>query len=462
MDSIARPLTRLVQAVQWFVIAREVRLLHVVTESSLRLAALEHIAAGEHHGDNNAPFFVLETPTEEGEDGWEGRGEELRADYEELRTLLDKAGEGVTMPAIWAAPRAGSSLERFCMEVSEALAHLTSPFEGLVLVLAPVWVRQPQRWVAGMRELLGRPELSRVRFVILEADGAHCEALARELADRAERVEFSADERAVQQDMAELIEAMSTAPVGTTGARLTGAAGPSAAPPPRPRSPRPLSAQQREVLAQQVGVAPALLDPGFQQTLRLKVLSAAQALREGRASQAVEEQRQARDLCREASLVREAVVMDLVLGGYVLQTMQPEQALQIFHEACQRAESNQLYELAVQARLAKASTLLVLGHQEEAALVYCEAGQLAARLTSPVLAIEGYRMCGQLWAAAGKLPEATTAWRRALELASKASPEEQRASSAPEAARQLAALCRHHGLQLQAEALEAQAASLEG
>src|SRR3972149_1685381 len=94
MESIAQPLTRLAEAVQWFAVAREVRLLHVVTSPALRLAALEPGAAGEHHGDNRAPFFVLETPTEEDDDGWEGRAEELRADYEALREALGGGGGG--------------------------------------------------------------------------------------------------------------------------------------------------------------------------------------------------------------------------------------------------------------------------------------------------------------------------------------------------------------------------------
>src|SRR5690349_18642295 len=133
MDSIAQPLTRVVEAVQQFVITPEVRLLHVVTEPSLRLAVLEHVAASEHHGDNHSPFFVLETPTWDGEDEWEGRAEELRADYEELRTLLDKAGEGVSLPQIWPPPKGQRELARFSVELVEALRRFTSPFQGLVL-----------------------------------------------------------------------------------------------------------------------------------------------------------------------------------------------------------------------------------------------------------------------------------------------------------------------------------------
>lgn len=461
MDSIAQPLTRVVEAVQRFILDRDVRLLHVATDASLRLAVLEHIAAGEHHGDNHAPFFVLETPTDEKEDGWKGRAEELRADYEELRTLLARAEEGVSLPELGAESKAPSALARFSLEVNGALRRLTSPFDGVVLVLAPVWVREPKRWVSDVKVLLTRAELRRARFILVEADGPHCEPLAVALAKEAERVDARPDDKKAAEDMAQMLVAMVSAPAGATGARAVGAAGPRVAPPPRKGEPQPMSAAQREEMARELKVEPALLDPGFHQALRLKVLSAAHALREGKAAQAVHEQREARDMCLKAGLKREAVTMELVLGGYVLQAKQTAQALEVFQAARQRAEAHQLPELAVQAQLARASTLLVLQRSDEASRAYAEAGKLGMAASSPVLAIEGYRMCGQLLAGAGKLAEATAAWKTALQVADKAPPDQRSASSAPEAARQLAALCRTHGLKAQADSLEAQAAALE-
>ncbi|MDY7232219.1 hypothetical protein [Hyalangium rubrum] len=461
MDSIAQPLTRVVEAVQRFIINRDVRLLHVATDPSLRLAVLEHIAAGEHHGDNHSPFFVLETPTEDGEDGWEGRAEELREDYEELRTLLAEAGEGVSVPELGAVPKAQSALARFCLEVDGALRSLTAPFDGMVLVLAPVWVRDPKHWASDVKSLLTRAESRQARFILVETDGTHCEPLAVALAKKAERVDARPDEKQAGQDMAQMLAAMASAPVGATGAQVVGAAGPREAPPPRKGAPQPLAVDQREKMARELMLEPALLDPSFQQILRLKVLTAAHALREGKAAQAVQAQREARDMCLKAGLKREAVTMELVLGGYVLQAKQTAQALEVFRDARKRAEAHQLPELAVQAQLAQASTLLILQRSDEAARAYAEAGKLGMAAATPVLAIEGYRMCGQLLAGAGKVAEATAAWKKALEAADKAPSDQRSASSAPEAARQLAALCRKHGLKAQADSLEAQAVALE-
>jgi len=461
MESIAQPLTRLAEAVQWFAVAREVRLLHVVTSPALRLAALEQVAAGEHHGDNRAPFFVLETPTEEDDDGWEGRAEELRADYEALREALAGGGEGIALPEGWTPPTGPRPLVSFALEIAEALRRLLAPFDGLVLVLAPVWVRRPSRFARGVRALLSAAALERARFIVVEVDGACCAHVARALGKRAERVDARIDERAARDDMAERLAAMSAAPPGASSAQLTGAAGPAVAPPPRPRAPPPLSPAEREEQARALGVPAALLDPGFQQTLRHKVLAAAQALREGNSLLAVREQREARDLCLGAGLAREAAAMELVLGGFVLQAGHPARALVIFRAARLRAEAAGLPELAAQALIATGSLLLVLKRRDDAALAYAEAGQAASKLASPVLAIEAYRLCGQLRAEAGDHRQAALAFRRALDVVGETSPQEQRSSSARDAARQLAALCRKYGLDAQALALEAQAESLE-
>ncbi|WP_342381548.1 hypothetical protein NVS55_18150 [Myxococcus stipitatus] len=447
---------------QQFIVTPEVRFLHVVTEPSLRLAVLEHISAGEQHSDNHAPFFVLETPTWDGEGEWSGRAEELRADYEELRAVLAQDVRGVSLPAIWKAPSGARELTRFCLELSEMLRRLSvSPFDGAVLVLAPVEVREPERWVSELKTLLALEELRKARLMVVEVDGSHSEALAVALAQEALRVDARPDEGQLREDMATMLAGMAAAPAGVTGAQVVGAAGPRGVSPPAKKTQARLSGEQRESLARELKMAPALFDPSFQQALRLKVFAAAHAMREGKSTEAIKGQREARDLCLDAGLNREAVILELVLGGYVLQAKQAPLALEVFCDARKRAEAHELAELAVQAQLSAASTLLMLQRFESAALAYAEAGKLGLVASQPLLAIEGYRMCGQVLARAGNVAEATAAWRKALEVTRSATADERTASSAPEVARQLAALCRKHGLKAQAESLEAQAVALE-
>ncbi|RKH63768.1 hypothetical protein D7V93_08305 [Corallococcus llansteffanensis] len=466
---------------QWFTVARELRLLHVTTSPSLRLAALEHIAAAEHHGDNHAPFFVLETPQTEDDDGWTGRSEEVRADWEELRTLLAMDNPGIVLSGMGAALRGQVALARFGVDVSEALRRLKQPLEGLVLVLAPVWVRESRQWAQDIQLLLARPELARVRWIVVEADGPHLAPLVQSLGTQADSVDVRVNDTAVAKNMTQILAAMATVPTVATGFQAVGAAGPRVAPPPRhndrqpvdrsaqkgPLPPDPSPAPMGDAASSRgnigggsgkeplsMGVPTALMDKDFQKALRLKVFGAAHALREGRTTDAVREQTEARDLCVAAGLIREACTLDVALGGYVMQAGQPQRALQLFREAGTHATNHGLPDVAVQAQLAQGATLLTLQRTDDAAIAYAEAGRLGLEGASPVLAIEGFRMAGQLLAANGRLQEATFAWRRALETAEKASPEEKRSSTAPEAARQLAALCRKHGLKAQAESLE--------
>jgi hypothetical protein len=78
-----------------------------------------------------------------------------------------------------------------------------------------------------------------------------------------------------------------------------------------------------------------------------------------------------------------------------------------------------------------------------------------------MLAIDAYRMSGQLFAGQKRLEEATQVWRRALALAAQAEPAARLGSTAPDVARALADLCARHGLSAQATSLRAQAAALE-
>jgi tetratricopeptide (TPR) repeat protein len=254
---------------------------------------------------------------------------------------------------------------------------------------------------------------------------------------------------------------MAAAPEGVTGARLTGAAGPREAPPARRNKPASSSTTRARELARDAGVPEALADSALMQRLRVLVMSAAQAMREGRRLDAVRQQRAACDVCLHAELPREALVMQLVLGGYVLQAGSPERAVEIVRDARRAAEARGLLDLATQAELAAGAGLLAMNRPDEAATAYAEAGQLGTTAGAPVLAIEGYRMAGQLMISRGRPELAGKAWLRAIEAAEKAAPSERRSSSAPDAARALAALCRKHKLVLQAESLEVQAAALE-
>lgn len=455
MDSLVKPIERVVEAAEWFVRTPALRVMHVATSGLLRNTVLQHLTATELLKANTCPFFVLQAATEPEDDGWALRADELRAEWEEL--YQEASGSEEFVP-LWPEQRAQTPLGRFSLELREALAALRAPMTGIVVVLAPVWVRDVKRWREDLTALLEARHLSRARFVVVEADEAYS---LESLGTAVERVDARIDDAVLKDEMDARMEAMKNAPPGATGPWLIGAAGPSVAPLARKDAPPPLSPEQREAMAKQAGIPAAMLDPDAMRDLQVQVLGAAAAMRDQDAVEAVRLQRKARDLCVDRGLTREAVVNELVLAGYALQGGNPEGALEVFRDARKRAEGAQLAEMAVQAQMAVGSCLLVLKRPEEAAGAYAEAGNMGAAAGAPILAIEAYRVCGQLLVSKGQLEDGATAFRRALDTAEKAGEDAKKNSSASEAARALAGVCRKHGLAQQAESLEAQAAAIE-
>jgi hypothetical protein len=456
MDSLRQPLERVVEASEWFVRTPAVRLLYVTTSGMLRNTVLQHITATELLEQNTAPFFVLEAATEPGDDGWSLRVEELRGDWE---GLAETAPNDASMAPLGPPLSAPSACARFRLELGRALAVLRKPMTGLVIVLAPVWLRDRETWVRDLELLLREPGLAQARFIVVECDTTDTLPIVERMREAGEIVDARIDEAALRAEASRRLEACESAPPGASGPRLTGAAGPSVAPPRRPKEPRPMSPAEREGLAAKIGVPKVLLDPSAMQRLRALVLSAASKAASSPAD-AIRTQTDARDFCVEHGLAREAVVNELVLGGYVLQAGHPERSLDVFASARARAEPAGFGDLAVQAQMATGACLLVLQRIDEAITAYAEAGRLGADANAPIMAIEAYRMAGQLLVTRGRTSEAASAFRRALDVADGGDPQMRRNSTADEAARSLAALCRRHGLVQQAESLEAQAAAL--
>lgn len=457
MEALAAPLQRVVEAGEWFVRTPSVRLLYIVTNQVLRLAALEHLTATELLEFNTWPFFVLEAPTEPDDDGWTLRCEELRADWSGL--LDAAAGSKLSLAPLWPEQVGATALERFCLELHSALASRDASMAGLVIVLAPVWIRDGDRWRRDLSALLDPPQLGPARFVVVEIDEPQGLALAEQLGPAADIVDARVRVESLREQMRARAASMSAAPSGASGPRLTGAAGPSVAPPQREGAPTS-SAEQRAEQALALGISPALLDVEVMHELRISVFTAALAMADGELALALAAQGRARDFCAAHGLEREAVTNELVLGGYELQGGDPQRAVESFTRARERAVAAGLSELAVLAQIAAGSGELVRGRVEQAILAYAEAARLGAELGAVVLTIEAQRMCGQLLLSQGRPDEAALAFASAVATASGSADALPR-SSAPEAARALARLCREHGLVEQAVALERVAADAE-
>jgi tetratricopeptide (TPR) repeat protein len=456
MDSLTKPLERVVEAIEHFVRTPSLKCLYVTTSQMLRMSVLQHLAAAELFDFNKTPFFVLEAATEPGDDGWATRTDELRDDWE----LLSEEAPAGAMDPLWPEQQAKTALARFGMELGRASSALNPPATGLTIVLAPVWVSDAKPWCTALSTLLWERGLPRVRFVIVETDTTHGLELLEDHRAHLEHIDARVNDKAIADEARARLEAMKSAPAGASGARLAGAAGPDIAPPPRKNQPAPLTPAQAAEKAKELGIPAAYLQPDVMQRLNLMLMSAALAARDKNLPEAVRHQREARDFCTAQGMHRESVVNELILGSYLLQGGSTDKALELYREARRRAEQHKLPEQTVQSQMAVAACLFILKRLDEAATAYAEAGNLGIEQKSVPLAIESFRMCGQIAASRGHLEQAGSAFRRAL-AAAESAPDVAGASSAPEAARQLAALCRKHGMTAQADSLEAQATAME-
>ncbi len=462
MESIEKPIARLSEAAKWFVVAEELRALHVVTSTSLRIGALETIAAAEYVERNKRPFVVLEIPPDGEKAGWDLLAEELRADLTELRENFLAENPASQLLAPLPPPiTSHTGIVRFGLELANALATVRKPLEGLVIVFAPVRVDDPSGWCDALATLLRPRELERARFVVVDLESDVSGPAFGSLGARLERCDARLDPEEARRDMDGMLEAMRTAPPDAAPSRRVGLAAPRETPPLRKNQPKPAPPEQLAAQLQQMGVAPAIANPTEMQTLRLLVLAAAQAMSRKDPLTATEQQRKAAELAERLGLEKQALQFEMMAGAYALQSSALKPAYAHFVRVRDKAEAKGYGDVAAQAQMSIATTLLLQKRRDEAIAAYAHAAVLAAKLGSPPLAIEGYRMAGQLLAEDNRLEEAATAFRRAIETAEALPPEARLGNTAPEAARALAKLCRTHGMTVQADALEAQAARLE-
>src|SRR5581483_10191630 len=127
------------------------------------------------------------------------------------------------------------------------------------------------------------------------------------------------------------------------------------------------------------------------------------------------------------------------------------------------ARARGLGELAAQTELALGMIEVVARAPERAAAHYAAAGRLAEEAKVDVLAIEAWRMAGQLALEMGSRLEmpAIDCWKRALAIAGALDPKMAQATSAAEIARALAGVYRRRGLPAQARAMDQRSVELE-
>lgn len=456
MQAISDALNRLLEDGAWFVRAHEVQLLVVRLGGELRKTALQILAGLEFLPDNRSAFLVLEDAHAAADDGWLVRAERVRANWEDRRkAFLEREGLEVP-PASPAAsqPKGGrgpASLLAFSEAAVAVQRVMPAPMKGQVFVLAPTIVESTRAFTAELEALMKVPSLSACRWVwVIDAD-VPWPNLADPSNPRCLRSECLVDPQQQHKDL----KAMVSAPPA-----LFGRAGPRAVtPPPRVTDPPPLDPAIRDRKLREAGIDPAYLEKAPE--LRSLTLGAAIAMKEGRGAEAVRMQRSAQNLALSLKLTEVAVICQVALASYLSGLEQRPAAVKELTAAIELAARHGLGMQEAQARLALALLSALDRRYAEAASEYGACARCAEAAGVPLLAIEAWRLAGQLALSLKAEQQAVAAFQEAIRVAEGAERTVVENSSAPEAARKLASLCAKRGLGSQADSLFAQADAME-
>ena len=458
MESIAAPLRRLQEEGSWFARARDVRLLHVRTDATMRGAVIDQVMALEHHADNRALFYRFDDPFAGADRGWPARVQRLADQHAEKIASVAPAGI-VVQPLGGAGASPEPTAGGFSALLFQIRPLLGPPLEGAVVVLTPAQIEDGALFHQELSALVAAPQLAHVRWIVVEADGNAAGALGQALGPRALDCDCLVDEAQQQKDLAAGgAAAVSDPPVVLPvelGWRAPGAMPDVAAPPRRDRGRLPTDDELRAA-----GLSPKFVKGGGEQLKKL-ILGAALAMRQSRHPDAVTLQARAAALCAEMEMPREQILNVTILGGYLLAASERPHAREAYTKARDLAAAGGFDDLIAQTELALGMLDAVDRLPAEAAGHYAAAGQHAEKADIAPLAIECWRMAGQLALDAHLETGAVDCWKRALALADPLQPELAKLTSAAEVARALAAVCRKRGLIAQADSLDRRSAQIE-
>ncbi len=457
MDALEKPLQALATDTRWFLRATELRVMHVRTTADTRKDVLRTLIKQESNHYNHSPMLVIEDAHTEVEDGWTHREKRLWMAHESQVERIAEAGlTAPTTPAATDEPPSG--VAGFAAALQRIDAGWAEPMRGTIVVLAPPLVEDTPRWCAALSQLWKSPQLDGVRWIVVDTDGDASTEAVEPLGDAALGCRCEVDEEQLVRELELRLSLMRSAPIRAPGPARMGAAWPPGVQLPRRAREPEMDPAERDRLLEEAGVAPGLADEGGRE-LQFEVLGGALALRKGDGAAAVTHQRRARDLCGEMGLPKERRVMQMTLAGYLLQLEQQPAALQAYGDAARWSEEEDDLQTAALAHLAIGMIHACRGEQRAATKAYGTAGDFAERAEVTIIAIEAWRMAGQLALDSGQDQQGIAAWRRSLALA-EADHAVAPHSSAPDTALALADVCDRHGLGPQADALRAQSIRL--
>ena len=453
MQAFEKPLAAVVDRFRLFIATPEIRALHIQADSRALPTAAGLLVALETKGGNRAPVLLLVTPAH-GEGHWRRRALELRAQYERLADAARDAE--IALPPLPPSTDERDPLTAFALTLGAVRSAMRAPLTAPIVLVVPS-SRAEASLASELALLFTTPALEGMRWIVLEPS-TRSRAAITGLGDAGAALDALVDPSTLASDL-DALAAMSTKAAASSDPTRpihSAGAGPGVAPPRRPHE-REHRVDPDQLRA--LGVDPASLDVAKGARLRAAVLAASAAALRGDHETCVLRYRDARDVSLESGAIAQAVSFELAMAATALPHA-PTAALTAFASAAKRAADAGLGAQAAQAELGHGAALMMSKRLHDAQLAYARASA-HGRESAPQLAIEALRMLGTLLAREGREVEASNAWRDALRIAEGADELVAKASSAALAARALAELCARYRMFAQAEALLAEARTLE-
>lgn len=459
MQALSTALNRLFEDGAWFTRAKEVRLFVVRTSEEIRKTTLQIVAGLEFLPDNRSPWVLMPDAHTAMNSGWQMRANRLIGHWEERRKAF-LLNERIEMPATQLSSvvaedrswfRKSSPLTPMKDACAAVLAALRSPLEGLVIVLAPTSVTNLKAMSSELEQLMMDPSLSRCRWVwVLDASKPWPEVLDR-AGGKGLRCECIQDPEQQKKDFAAMMAAAPT---------LMGRAGPrGVVPPKRINEPPPMPPQECAAALRAAGIHPDYCEKAPE--LQRLILGAAMAMKNGEGEEAVRQQEAAGTLALSIEVVDVAVLCRVALGSYLMALGRREDALLVLRQAATLAREHALPLQEAQAHLGAGLLLSLAKDYTEAADEYAACGRCAEAANVSVLAIEAWRMAGQVSLQGRDHEKAAVYFREAIRLAEVSEIETVQDSTASESARKLAEIYDRLDLPDQAESLRTEAAAME-
>jgi hypothetical protein len=443
--SLTRPIEELADVLRRFMRAKPLRVLWIEASARLHGATRQTIAGFEHHADNRSPLVEVQIEDVADEDAaWEKSVAALREAWE----LKRKAGS--PLEVMEARPLGEQGAANFSVQLLQLATAVQAPASGIVLVL-DVGTQQPgSQWRQRIEDMARSEELASVRFIVCSDACAGAQAWIESwprgtamhhhaLVNETHAIEELEQEVATEEEL---------------GSGMIGAWPRGVPVPPRPRRwKRPVSSTKPPP-PPLVSIAPDAQQPLDAGALRILVQRAAIAMRKGDGPEAVRCQAAARELCTNAGETRDAVTMELMLGGYLLQLRQSRLAAESFGRAGVMAVQAGHEDLAAEAFLAQANT--AEGDEEWVAALeaYRHAIDSAQAAPRVELALRAYWGAGQVALRLGLEIDCIGLWADAVVYVDRLPPEQRATTRAKEIAKKLSELLAKHRRYSEAREIE--------